>query len=137
MAEWGQMPAGFSVAVGLVFQVLEADHVTLGQIFDAAGEVEGPEGAPQLRRSSRLSRQIQDSANVWRLVVAIRWNGNYTATFQKAVFHLHLLSSFNHKAETYRLYRWALLHKWPECWTSPSPGQTYPTASVTGMPSAV
>ena len=32
---------------------------------------------------------------------------------------------------------WALLHKSAERRGSPFPGQTYPTASVTGMPSAV
>ena len=31
----------------------------------------------------------------------------------------------------------ALLHKSAECRGSPFPGRTYPTASVTGMPSAV
>jgi predicted S18 family serine protease len=31
----------------------------------------------------------------------------------------------------------ALLHKSPDCRTSPIPGQTYPTTSVTGMPRAV
>ena len=31
----------------------------------------------------------------------------------------------------------ALLHKSPDCRTSPIPGQTYPTTSVTGMPRVV
>ena len=31
----------------------------------------------------------------------------------------------------------ALLHKSPECQSSPFPGRTYPLASVTGVPSAV
>mgnify|MGYP003382702935 CR=1 FL=1 len=31
----------------------------------------------------------------------------------------------------------ALLHKSPESWTSPFPGQTYPVTSVMGVPSAV
>jgi hypothetical protein len=31
----------------------------------------------------------------------------------------------------------ALLHKSPDCRTSPIPGQTYPTTSMTGMPRAV
>ena len=34
-------------------------------------------------------------------------------------------------------FRQALLHKSPDCRTSPIPGQTYPTTSVTGMPRAV
>ena len=34
-------------------------------------------------------------------------------------------------------FSWALLHKSAEGRGSPSPGQTHPTASVTGMPSAV
>ena len=33
--------------------------------------------------------------------------------------------------------QWALLHKSPDGQSSPVPGQTYPTTSVTGMPRAV
>ena len=46
------------------------------------------------------------------------------------------LSGWLHREFVVR-HRWALLHKSAERRGSPFPGQTYPTASVTGMPSAV
>ena len=51
-------------------------------------------------------------------------------------------TAFNQKGESEMLsfkssFRLALLHKSGDGQGSPFPGQTHPTASVTGMPSAV
>jgi IS30 family transposase len=49
----------------------------------------------------------------------------------------HIYADKGNGGDLHTRLRWALLHKSPSCWTSPIPGQTYPTTSVTGMPRAV
>lgn len=57
-----------------------------------------------------------------------RWAGKYSPLIAE--------TARRRKAPCDRSWR-ALLHKASDVRASPIPGQTYPTASVTGMPSAV
>ena len=71
----------------------------------------------------------EDEAVVWERVVALLELSVSDA--MKRTGPIAFLSEFAWSCYT------NLLDESPECWTSPIPGQTYPTTSVMGVPSAV
>ena len=71
----------------------------------------------------------------WLNVRAYSGNASNRNTFQVVLDHSQ---NGNFRIDMiYQQVQWALLHKSPECQSSPFPGRTYPLASVTGVPSAV